>query len=109
MPPTVFRSDGADLGRLGALLPLLDRKLDPLAFGQLTVALNIDVGLVDEHVGRTVLGRDEAETLGRVEPLHSTCSHLLALSVCLSICLEKKGKRYRIGVPERHAGDSALG
>jgi hypothetical protein len=38
---------------------------------------------VDKHVGRTVLGGDEAESLLRVEPLHSSLWHFLMFPLLL--------------------------
>jgi len=46
-----------------------------LALGQLAVAAAINRGEVDENVSTSVVGADEAETFGPVEPLDSTCSH----------------------------------
>src|ERR1041385_6953414 len=68
-------SYGTDLGCLRALLSGFDDELDLLAFSQFAVALHVDVGLVDEEVARPVFRRDEAETLGRVEPLDRTYCH----------------------------------
>src|SRR2546425_2991088 len=56
----------------GALLPLNHLELDPLAFGQGLEAILLDRGVMHEAVLFAVLGRDEAEALRVVEPLHGT-------------------------------------
>ena len=48
---------------------------DLLAFLQRLVAVHLDRGVVGEQILAAVIRRDEAETLGVVEPLHGTCSH----------------------------------
>src|SRR5258708_7046598 len=57
-----------DVLRRRALLALHDVELDPLTLGQALEALGLDRRMVDEAVLLTVLGRDEAEALGVVEP-----------------------------------------
>src|ERR1041385_3033371 len=68
------RSALADVARLQALRPLDDLELDALALGQRLETVPLDRGEVHEHVLATLL-RDEAETLGIVEPLHGTRRH----------------------------------
>src|SRR5690606_11660005 len=64
-----------DPGSLRALRALHHFEADALAFLQRAEAIGVDRGIVDEHVVAAVLGRDEAEALGVVEPLHGTESH----------------------------------
>src|SRR5690606_2652588 len=64
-----------DPGRLCALGALLHFVADPLAFLQAAEALGIDRGEMHENVCAAVLGRDEAEALGVVEPLHGAVLH----------------------------------
>src|SRR5713101_1788939 len=56
----------------GALLALNHFELDSLAFGQGLEAILLDRGVMHEAVLFAVLGRDEAEALRVVEPLHGT-------------------------------------
>ena len=51
------RSDRADLGTAA------DGELDPLVFLKAAVTASLDGGMVDEEVGRAVVGGDE--TMGR--------------------------------------------
>jgi hypothetical protein len=53
-----------------ALLALHHVALDALALGQRLEAAALDGRVVDEEILAAVLGRDEAEALGVVEPLH---------------------------------------
>src|SRR2546421_8672272 len=64
-------SDGANAGGLGTLGALSDLELDALVLFKGAEAASLDFRVVDEHVGRTVFGGNEAESLFRVEPLHS--------------------------------------
>src|SRR6266436_5783928 len=70
-----------DVLRRRALLALHDFELDPLAFGQGLEALFLNCGVMHEAVLLAVLGRDEAEPLRIVEPLHGTgdTCHLMKL------------------------------
>src|SRR5205085_1206973 len=56
--------------RGGALLPLHDVELDALAFVERLEAAALNGRVVHEQVFAAVLGRDEAEALVVVEPLH---------------------------------------
>src|SRR5690606_29170511 len=56
-----------------ALLALHDVELDPLPLREAAEAVGLDGGVVDEAVLVSVLGRDEAESLGIIEPLHRSC------------------------------------
>src|SRR5215210_4457143 len=65
--------DGLDVDRLGAAIALLGVELDLGALGERAAAL--DSREVDEEVLAGLVGRDEPEALGRVEPLHCSCWH----------------------------------
>src|SRR3954447_3460067 len=82
-PPAV-PSERADVLRLGALLALRDVELDVLTLVEALVALRLDGGEVDEHVGAAVRRRDEPEALLGVEPLHGALCHLSRPSVSLA-------------------------
>src|SRR5690606_29285601 len=58
-----------------ALRALRHVELDALVLLQRAEALRLDRGVVREHVGRAVLGGDEAVALLAVEPLHGSGSH----------------------------------
>src|SRR5690606_12129743 len=72
---------------------LLDLVADALAFLQAAESLRIDRRIVHEHVGAAVLGRDEAETLGVVEPLHGAVLHIAADLVLDGM------RAWRVGLP----------
>jgi hypothetical protein len=57
------RSDRADLLGPRALGAAADGELDPLVFLKAAVTASFDGGMVDEEVGRAVVGGDE--TMGR--------------------------------------------
>src|SRR6185503_3045001 len=61
------------LGR-GALGALDDVEFDALAFGEGAEAAALDRRMVDEAILLTTLGRDEAEALRVIEPLHGAGS-----------------------------------
>src|SRR5262245_11384626 len=63
---------------LQALRPTGDLELDALTFGQSLETLALDGREVHEHVLAAFL-RDETKTLGLVEPLHGTTSHVQLL------------------------------
>ena len=71
----VLRSGGGYVGRLGSLGTVFRIERHFLAFGPYLEALSLDGGEVHKHVLATVGRRDEAESLGLVEPLYSTCRH----------------------------------
>src|SRR5688572_31278806 len=70
-------SSGRHACSLCALRALRHFVADPLAFLQAAEALGTDRRVMHEHVGAAVLGSDEAETLGVVEPLHGAVLHML--------------------------------
>ena len=65
-PTNLDLLDGAGGRTLGALL---DGELNLVAFGQGAEAIADDGGLVDEDIFGAGLGRNEAKTLGVIEPL----------------------------------------
>src|SRR4051812_9730382 len=69
------RSDRANVARLQALLACGDGVLHLLAVGEGLEPVAADGAVVDEHVRRAVLRRDEAEALRLVEPFDSALSH----------------------------------
>src|ERR1700722_8532380 len=72
-------SDWPDVLRLGALGAAHGGVLDPLVLLQAAVAVSLNRGVVDEDVGRGVIGGDETIALVRVEPLHCSLSHCVLL------------------------------
>src|SRR5512144_2482835 len=71
---SAFSVGASHLLGLGAFLALRDLELDPLALVETLVTLHLDRAVVHEDVG-TVVHRDEAVTLLRVEPLHASLGH----------------------------------
>src|SRR5204863_345452 len=61
-----------DVLRGGALLALNHLELHALAFGERLEALRLNGAVMHEAVLAAILGRDEAEALGVIEPLHGT-------------------------------------
>src|SRR5690606_32211817 len=72
-------AERANSGGLRALGALADLELDLLVLLEGAEARTLDLGVVDEDVSGAVLGRDEAEPLLRVEPLHSSLCHSVPL------------------------------
>ena len=70
--------DRADLLCGRALGALHDVELHALALTQGLESFHVDGGVMDEDILRTVIQADETETLGVVEPLHSTLCHVRA-------------------------------
>src|SRR5262249_513702 len=68
-------AERANSGGLRALGALADLEFDLLVLLEGAEARTLDLGVVDEDVSGAVLGRDEAEPLLRVEPLHSSLCH----------------------------------
>src|SRR3546814_12567876 len=66
----------SDLGSLRALRALRDLVADALAFLQAAEALGLDCREVHEDIRAAVLGCDEAEALGVVEPFHCAVLHV---------------------------------
>src|SRR5690348_9165458 len=62
-------------GGLPALGSLHDFEADPLRLLQAAETLRVDRRVMHEHIIPTILGRDETEALGVVEPLDRTGSH----------------------------------
>src|SRR5262249_27439427 len=96
-----------DVRRCGPLLALDDLVLHLVALGQGAESLALDRGLMDEAVLPSVLGGDEADALGVVEPFHGSgnthYSFLPSLSdrPSASRCRRPRirGKRPRGGCP----------
>src|SRR5205807_3115410 len=61
-----------DVLRGGALLALNHFELHALAFSERLEALRLNGAVMHEAVLAAILGRDEAEALGVIEPLHGT-------------------------------------
>src|SRR3546814_13230412 len=83
----------SDLGSLRALRALRDLVADALAFLQAAEALGLDCREVHEDIRAAVLGCDEAEALGVVEPFHCAVLHVSPRSEerrvgkeCVSTC-----------------------
>src|SRR5438552_4901691 len=72
-------SDCADVRGLRALSALRDIELDPLVLVEAAEAVRGDSREVGEHVRATAVRCDEPVALVRVEPLHSTDSHIFSL------------------------------
>src|SRR5215510_9100669 len=70
-------SGDADVLRLFTLPAGADVELDVLTFLQGAIPAALDRREVDEHIG-SVLARDEAVALLRVEPFHGACCQRLA-------------------------------
>ena len=68
----------SDVDRLGALLTLARLVLDLGTFGQRLEAVAGDVRVMHEEIFATVLGGDEAVSLGIVEPLDGTGCHVIS-------------------------------
>lgn len=66
---------GLDVGRLLAFGALCDFELDLLAFLKGLEAAGLDCREVSEEVFAAIIGSDEAETLGVVEPFNCAGSH----------------------------------
>src|SRR5437899_4589004 len=69
------RAEDGDVCRLGALWPLGRLELDLVALLQRLEAAAGDCAEMDEQILSTAVGRDEAEPLRVVEPLHSSGCH----------------------------------
>src|SRR5215210_3568235 len=69
------RLQRGDVDRLRALVAGLGIEGDLRALGQRLEAVGVDAGVVDEEVLATLIGRDEAEALVVVEPLHGSGRH----------------------------------
>src|ERR1700734_358744 len=76
--PGRWRSDRADFLGLRALLPASGGVGHPLVVLQAAEAVSLDGGVMDEHVGGSVVGGDEAVALVGVEPLDGAFSHVFS-------------------------------
>src|SRR5580658_9112381 len=77
--PVRRRLERADFLCLGTLLSPPSGVADPLVVLQAAEAVSLDSRVMDEHVGGSVVGGDEAVALVGVEPLDSAFSHVLLL------------------------------
>src|SRR5436190_387883 len=75
--PVPWRPERADFLCLGALLTPPGGVGDPRVLLQAAVAVSLDGGVVDEHVGGPVVRGDEAVALVGVEPFDGAFSHVL--------------------------------
>jgi hypothetical protein len=76
--------------RLSSAAILLDFEIDLLAFNEVRHASTLNRGDVDENVRAAIVGLDEAEALGAVEPLDRSRCHSRIPSVC---CVGQAGLR----------------
>jgi len=77
--PTKAYLDALDVAGLLALRAGGHVKADAFAFGQGLETVALNCGKVCEQIVATVIRRNETKTLGLVEPLDDTRSHLLNL------------------------------
>jgi len=85
----------ADVGSLVAFLPGGDIKRNMLTFGQGFESRALDCGKMGEEIIASVFRGDEAEALGIIEPLYSTCCHILSLQKIKRGNIVPKGRRSR--------------
>src|SRR5215208_6543855 len=67
--------DGGYVYCLRALVAFFGVELDLCALGERAKALALDAGVMHEEVLAPLVGRDEAESLVIVEPLHGSGGH----------------------------------
>jgi hypothetical protein len=72
-----------DVGGLGSFLALGHIEADPLIFLEGAESAILDGGVVNKEIGAAFVGRNETETLFRVEPLHGALSHSNFLEMSL--------------------------
>ena len=71
-----FELAGDHIGRAGpAFLTLAYVELDFLTLGEGSVAVRLDLGVMDEDVLITAIGRDEPKPFLLVKPFHCSCTH----------------------------------
>jgi hypothetical protein len=80
--PLLLRND---VDRLGALLALARLVLDLRALGQGLEAVAGDVRVMHEEILAAILGRDEAVSLGIVEPFDGTGCHVISSLAFLDV------------------------
>src|SRR6516225_4110845 len=78
---------------------------DPLVLLQGAESVNLDGGVVDEHVGRAVVWGDETIALVRVEPLHGALRHVLLLPRRF----REHGRESRVAATTAHADHPVTG
>src|SRR5215216_8126066 len=91
--PRLLRGDVDGLGALVAGLGVVG---DLRALGQRLEAVGVDAGVVDEQVLATLVGRDEAEALVVVEPLHGSGRHVIPPWLVCTANAEDAAERQRL-------------
>jgi hypothetical protein len=104
-PGAAANSELDDVGGLRSFLTLGHVEAYPLVFLQGAEPAVLDGGVVNEKIGTAFVGRNETETLFRVEPLHGALSH----SNFLEISLESSLPRHLPGEGPRHQNPPARG
>ncbi len=64
------------IGGMWTFLALADLELNLLAFIQRSIALYVDVRVVNKQLIATIIGNDEAKPLFWTEPFYCTSTHL---------------------------------
>src|SRR5438105_392720 len=111
--PPLQHLERLDVRRRRALLALRHVERDLLALFQRFEARALDRAVVGEQILAAAVGRDEAEALGVVEPLHRACSHCPSLySKKSCVCARQSELRFGHDVQGREstaARDAACG
>src|SRR5437016_1255703 len=92
---------GLDVGGARALGALLDLVLHLVVILQRLEPARLDGRAVHEEILAAVIGRDEAEALGVVEPLYGTCTHVCFLDIDW-----KEGRHRKTGGPAENQGEN---
>src|SRR6266480_3112031 len=92
---------GLDVGGARALGALLDLVLHLIVLLQRLEPARLDGREVHEEILAAVIGRDEAEALGVVEPLYGTCTHVCFLDIDW-----KEGRHRKRGGPAENQGEN---
>ena len=77
--PVLHLSGSLNVACLLALRASRNIEIDALTFAQGLETAGLNRRKMSEKVFTTVIRRNEAKTLGIVEPLHATCCHILNL------------------------------
>ncbi len=89
---------------LAASLVALEFEADFLTLVERDQVRTLDGGNVNEYVSAAIVGLDEAEAFGRVEPLYSTNRHYFCLS---DACMRTPRREARDQISERDLENSA--
>src|SRR5947207_9440882 len=92
---------GLDVGGARALGALLDLVLHLVVLLQRLEPARLDGREVHEEILAAVIGRDEAEALGVVEPLYGTCTHVCFLDIDWI-----EGRHRKRGGPAENQGEN---